>query len=315
MRKLLAMSAAALLCVAGTASAAPLVLPSGQPIVLDFSNVEQLNVNNALSTCIPTPGTTSGGGSYPCSDNWGFIRVNTINISTVNQPNTDIDDTGIQSLYNTTANGATEVFGIFYGIDLTSCSGSGSTTCTATGGFLDLYWHENGIAGVSTIGDLVPTAASVDAVDSGQFLVRLFFDNGIISNDATTTVTSDVNLTTTFGSGNGNGFLAVDTSAGGLWASALNGDWFFIDGPDAGTVRGDSPDETRDVKFRNTFNAVTDPSNTSFNWNAPGIVGLTSSDPAENFTASASTVPEPATLTLLGLGLAGAAARRRRRTA
>jgi len=313
MRKLLAMSAAALLCVAGTASAAPLVLPTGQPIVLDFSNVEQLNVNDALNTCIATPGTTSTGGVYGCSDNWGFIRVNTINISKVADPNTDIDDGGITNLYNTTANGSTEIFGLFYGINVTSCSGTGATTCTATGGFLDLYWHETGIAGVDVIGDLDPTAASVDAVDSGTFLARLFFDNGIISGDANTTITSNVDLTTTFGQGAANGFLAVDTTAGGLWATALNGDWFFIDGPDAGTVRGDSPDETRDVKFRNTFNRVTEPSDTSFNWNALGIVGLTSTDPAETFTAAA--VPEPATLTLLGLGLAGAAARRRRRTA
>src|SRR5688572_8257354 len=86
----------------GTAAAAPLVLPADTPLVLDFSNIEQLYIGqDAIGEgCIDVPGTTNWG----CSDNWGFLRINTINTSVVVDPNADIDDTGIGSLYNTTAN-------------------------------------------------------------------------------------------------------------------------------------------------------------------------------------------------------------------
>lgn len=314
MRKLALMSAFALLFGVGVASAEPITLPGNEPLVFDFENVEQLNVSGDLNTCIDVPGTTD----YGCSDNWGFLRINTISTSVVLDPNTDIADVGVTGLYSTTTNGDTEIFGIFYDIQLTGCDADGDN-CTATGGILDLYWHEDGIDGINVVAELDPTTADVDAVDSGIFLVRLVFDNGIISNDETTTVTSDVNLLTDFGSGNANGFMSVDTSVVGLWTDVLNGNWFFIDGGDAGDTRGDGADEFRDVKFRNTFTRVL--SGVATDWNGPCVtgantsdlcvVGLTSSDPAEAFSVTA--VPEPATLTLLGLGLGALATRRRRR--
>lgn len=291
------LSAFALLCFAGKAAAAPIVLPEGIPLYFQFGNLEDVSATNSLVV----PGYTGGPAGLPTGvttsstqGNYGVFNVSSMQFGGILIPHTDIS--GGAAFFSDDGPGGTQgmITGIFYGIQVT-----GPTT--ATGGYIDLYWHDPGadttlgttaaaesscLAGV-TCSD---NAAGVAAFTTGTFLARLDFASGIQPANPVTTIASTCDPTTiTSGTCNADSFANVDLSAGGAWAAALNGDWF-------NTNFG-----TRDLRFSNIFFVTA-----GNNWD------LKSNDPGRSFTATSS-VPEPATLTLLGVGLAGFAARRRKK--
>jgi PEP-CTERM motif len=289
----------AMLGIAGTAAAAPLDLPSNEPVYFTFNNLEQTSLANDLVV----PGYAPAVGTQ---GNWGVFNVTSIQHGAVSIPNLNIGGGPVFFFDDGPGGILGQITGIFYGIQNTSAT-------TATGGHIDLFWHDVGadpITAACIAGGCGPNAATVAAFTSGTFLARLDFNNGIIDGDAVTFIKGDApNLIVGGLTGQADSFADVNLATKGPWTNALNGNWFFVD-PNGNGIRGQAG-EQRDVRFSNRFNQLPSWSSGLGNCsNAANACGFQSNDPGRVFTAEV--IPEPATLTLLGLGMARLGYRRRR---
>ena len=257
------------LALGTSAIAAPININTGSPLYIKFDNREQIALGGANT-------------GYANEINWGVMVVSTIDIGAITGTNV-IEPTNTRIFSNAQTNNG-QITGIFYGIEAAPVDAG--STFPATKGYLDLYWRDLGTYTATALATALPTVRTAQDKASGftdgDFLARLVFASGVTAS-ATTFINGTVVPSAQGFTGFASSFANVDEIAGGLWADALNTDWFT-------TSFG-----TRDFRFRNIYEELA-------LWGdcAGGVCGARSSDPATTVA-----IPEPGTLALLGISILG----------
>jgi len=292
MKKFLLLIVGSVFFLAVNVQASPFILPADTPIYFQFNNLEQVDQSLDNSIVVPYEDATGTSG------NWGVFNISSIQDGAALSDPANSDIAGGTNLWNNDGNG--QITGIFYGINLL-------TGDTATGGSMELYWHDDNpiTADILAGNDGGPDAATVDLFTTGELLAKINFSSGIIDGNDEITVKSNSDLTTALGlSGYSDSFGDVDITAGGLWAELMDRNWFYTD-EDGDGNRGEAG-ERHDLRFSTFYNALPawdgDPDSS--------IRGLRSNDPGRVYTV----IPEPGTFLLIGFGLLGFAGVTRRKS-
>jgi hypothetical protein len=279
MKKILASLAAAFV-TAGAAAAPATPLPPG-PIYLKFTGQEQIAIN----------GATTFAGSKEI--NWGVFIISTMEAGDVNTPHDQIDPSGDGPFFVNRQAGS-QITGMFYGIQ--AGSPSATNPFPATGGYLDLYWRDLSLPGM-TATSLASSAAGIrcgyscaTGYTDGTLLARLYFDTGMDTSNPLNTIVGSVVPSSNGQTGIADSYASVDMSTKGLWSEQLNSDYFV-------NTLG-----LRDLRFKNSYNY-------NARWNGgTNILGFRVDDPGQAYA-----LPEPGALSLMGLAMIGMGAALRRR--